>query len=112
MPGRPFDGPLPPLTSAQQDLQRRLERHVERLAKEIGERSDRTDAAVNRAAAYIDSVLRSLGYGVTALEFSAPGRTYRDLETVLPGTNRRHEAGVVGRPYDTAGRGPRAGGAR
>ena len=108
MPGRPFDGPLPPLTSAQQDLQRRLERHVERLAKEIGERSDRTYAAVNRAAAYIDSVLRSLGYGVTALEFSAHGRTYRNLEAVLPGTNRRHEVVVVGGHYDTAVEAPGA----
>jgi len=108
MPGRPFAGPLPPLTPTQQDLQGRLERHVARLATEIGERSDRTYPALNQAADYINGVFRSLGYGVTAQEFTAHGRTYRNLEAILPGTSRRHEVVVVGGHYDTAVEAPGA----
>jgi Zn-dependent M28 family amino/carboxypeptidase len=102
MPGPAFTGPLPPLTPGQDLLRGRLERHVRALASEIGVRSDDDYANVQRAAAYIDGALRSLGLAVVSQEFSAGGRTYRNLEATLAGTTLRHEVLVVGAHYDTA----------
>lgn len=108
MPGLVFSGPLAPLTPDQETLRRGLERHVRVLAGEIGERSDATYAAVQRAAAYIDTVLRSFGYEVASQEFTADGRTYRNLEATLRGTTVPKEIVVLGAHYDTAEEAPGA----
>ena len=102
MPGPAFTGRLAPLTPEQGVLRARLERHVQALAREIGVRSHDRYANVQRAASYIDSTLRSLGYAVVAQEFSAGGRTYHNLEATLAGTTLRHEVVVLGAHYDTA----------
>jgi hypothetical protein len=104
MPGPAFSGPLAPLTPAQDVLRTRIERHVRALAGEIGVRSDDEYANVQRAAAYIESELRALGYTVVSQEFTAGGRgrTYRNLEATLAGTTRRQEVVVFGAHYDTA----------
>jgi hypothetical protein len=102
MPGPAFAGPLPPLTPDQEVLRRSLARHVQVLAGEIGVRSDHAYGNVVRAARYIESELRSLGYPVVSQEFSAGGRTYRNLEATLAGTALRHEVVVLGAHYDTA----------
>ena len=103
MPGSAFSGALPPLTPEQELLRRRLEQHVRALAGEIGERSRATYPNVVRAAAYIDSVLRSLGYAVVSQEFSADGRTYRNVEATLAGSALvRNEVVLLGAHYDTA----------
>lgn len=109
MPGPTFSGPLPPLTPDQDLLRRRLEQHVRALAGEIGERSSTTYPTVVRAAAYIESVLRSLGYAVLSQEFTARGRTYRNVEATLAGTAlTRNEVVLFGAHYDTAGDAPGA----
>src|SRR6185503_14031314 len=108
MPGPAFAGPLPPLTPEQEVLRTRLERHVRALAGDIGVRSDDEYARVQRAAAYIEGELRSLGYAVVSQEFSAAGRTYRNLEATLAGTTRRQEVVVLGAHYDTAEEAPGA----
>ncbi len=108
MPGPAFSGPLAPLTPEQAVLRARLERHVRALAGEIGVRSDDEYARVQRAAAYIETELRSLGYAVVSQEFSAAGRTYRNLEATLAGTTRRQEVVVLGAHYDTAEEAPGA----
>jgi len=102
MPGPGFAGPLAPLTPEQELLRTRLERHVRALAGEIGVRSDEEYANVQRAAAYIDSVLRSVDYAVVSQEFSAGGRAYRNLEATLAGTTLRQEVVLLGAHYDTA----------
>jgi len=102
MPGPAFTGPLPPLTPDQEVLRRSLARHVQILAGEIGVRSDHAYGNVVRAARYIESELRSLGYAVVSQEFSAGGRAYRNLEATLAGTTLRHEVVVLGAHYDTA----------
>jgi hypothetical protein len=103
MPGPAFSGPLPPLTPDEEVLRRGLRRHVEALAGEIGERSGARYPNVVRAAAYIDSVLRSLGYAVVSQEFRAGGRTYRNVEATLAGSAMvRNEVVLLGAHYDTA----------
>ena len=102
MPGPAFTGPLPPLSEDQDALRRGLERHVQALAGQIGERSVARYGNVLRSAAYIDSALASLGYQVVSQEFTADGRAYRNLEATLRGTTRVHEVVVLGAHYDTA----------
>ena len=108
MPGPVFVGPLPPLTSEQEVLRARLERHVRALAGEIGVRSDDEYVKVQRAAAYIERELRALGYAVVSQEFSAGQRTYRNLEATLGGTTLRQQVVVLGAHYDTAEEAPGA----
>jgi hypothetical protein len=102
MPGPAFTGPLPPLTPNQERLRGSLERHVRTLAQDIGVRSDETYANVQRAAAYIERTLTGLGYQVVSHEYSAYGRSYRNLEATLPGANRPQEVIVIGAHYDSA----------
>lgn len=102
MPGPAFSGSLPPLTPDQQTLRAGLQRHVRALAGDIGVRSTETYANVRRAAAYVERVLGSLGYQVVSQEFTADGRTYRNLEATLGGAGRAHEVVVLGAHYDTA----------
>ena len=102
MPGAPFAGPLPPLGAEQRALERRLRRHVQVLAGDIGERSDSTYAALTRAAAYLDGSFRSLGYVVRAQPYTARGRVYQNLEVEIRGGARPAEIVVVGGHYDTA----------
>ena len=109
MPGPAFRGPLPPLTPAQHAIRDGLAAHVRTLAQEIGERSDERYANVQRAAAYIQQSLLRLGYHVRSQEFTARGRTYRNLEATLPGgTIQRQEVVVVGAHYDSAEEAPGA----
>ena len=102
MPGPAFSGPLPPLTPNQAATREELHQHVAVLALDIGVRSDETYANVQRAAAYIERTLTSLGYQVVSQEFEARNRTYRNLEATLRGTNLPQEVVVIGAHYDTA----------
>jgi hypothetical protein len=102
MPGRPFTGPLAPLTPEQRVLEARLRAHVRVLAGDIGERSIARYEAVGQAAAYVDSAFRALGYSVRSQEYRARGRTYRNLEVALRGATRPDEIVVVGAHYDSA----------
>jgi Zn-dependent M28 family amino/carboxypeptidase len=102
MPGRPFSGPLPPLTPGQEALSERLRRHVLRLAGEIGERNVAKPAAAVRAAAYIEAELTAMGYTVAAQEYFAHGQRWRNLEATLRGSALAAEIIVVGAHYDTA----------
>jgi hypothetical protein len=108
MPGPAFTGPLPALTPEQEVLRTRLERHVRALAADIGVRSGDEYAKVQRAAAYIAHELEALGFRVVSQEFSANGRTYRNLEATLGGTTLRQEVVVLGAHYDSAEEAPGA----
>jgi Zn-dependent M28 family amino/carboxypeptidase len=102
MPGRPFAGPLPALTPAQEALSDRLRRHVLRLAGDIGERGVAKPAAALRAAAYVEAELNAMGYTVSAQEYQAQGQSWRNLEATVRGSTQPDEIVVVGGHYDTA----------
>ncbi len=108
MPGPAFTGSLPALTAEQEVLRTRLERHVRALAADIGVRSGDEYTKVQRAAAYIEHELQALGFSVVSQEFSANGRTYRNLEATLGGTTSRQEVVVLGAHYDSAEEAPGA----
>lgn len=101
MPGRSWDGPLPPLSEGQRALCVKLEGHVHVLAGDIGERNTARHANLMRAADYIEQTLVGAGYSVSRQEFRAEGRPVCNLEVELRGTSRPEEVVVVGAHYDT-----------
>ena len=97
MPGETGRGVLAPLTPAQQELRRRLERHVRELAGRIGERNSVHYDALEAAAVYVERELAALGYVVTQHRWtSAGGQAFRNLEVSIPGGGRPTEIVVVG----------------
>src|SRR3989442_5206396 len=102
MPGATFAGPLPPTRPDQEVLRERLQRHVVRLAGDIGERGVAKPVAAVRAAAYLETQLTAMGYTVASQEYDAHGQRWRNLEATLRGTVQPEEIVVVGGHYDTA----------
>jgi Zn-dependent M28 family amino/carboxypeptidase len=102
MPGETGRGALPPLTPAQKELRRALERHVRELAGRIGERNSVHYDALKQAASYVDRELAAIGYTVTSQRWtSADGQAFRNLEVTLPGRGRPAEIVVIGAHYDS-----------
>ena len=85
MPGRSYIGPLPPLTSDEDALARRLRLHVQALAR--AERNQDLETP----ARYIE---QALGEGTRSQEFMSGGRKVRNIEL---GSGEI----VVGAHYDT-----------
>ena len=102
MPGDTFAGPLPPLRPDQEALRERLQRHVVRLAGDIGERGVAKPAGAVRAATYLETELTAMGYTVASQAYDAHGQRWRNLEATLLGTAQPEEIVVVGGHYDTA----------
>ncbi len=101
MPGRSFAGPLPPLSAAQEATRARLETDIQSLAGRIGERNFMRPAALDAAAAYIETAFTKLGYEAVSQTFTVDGRVFRNLEVTLPGRHRPEEVFVVGAHYDS-----------
>ncbi len=102
MPGRSHAGPLPTLSPEEQPLRDSLQRHVNVLAQEIGERHEGSYPALLRAAAYVQRALAGAGYTVDTLAFDVGGRRYVNLRVTIPGTRRADEQVIIGAHYDTA----------
>jgi hypothetical protein len=101
MPDRSHTGPLPPLTDDERAIQRNLERHVGRLAGEIGERNLWRYDALLRARDHVRADLQSLRFEVHAQPFDVQGRTVENLEVRIPGTRATREVVVAGAHYDS-----------
>lgn len=101
MPGKSFEGPLPPLTPEQQESSEQLRAHVTMLAGRIGERNYMRPRALDSAATYIRQTLASLGYTVSEQTYEAGGKTYRNIMVALPGRSRPKEIVLVGGHYDS-----------
>jgi hypothetical protein len=109
MPGRSHRGALPPLTAEESALAQRLRQHVEAIASRPHNIAHY--AELEAAAAYIESALAGIGYGVVAQVFEADGRSVRNIEaTVEPagGAAAAAKSLVIGAHYDSAGSAPGA----
>jgi Peptidase family M28 len=107
VPGRPYRGPLPPLTAEESDLAERLRRHVEAIASRP--HNVRHYAELERAAAYIEDALKSLGYAISPQPYAVDGRMVRNIAAALPSRVAEGAAAVVvGAHYDSAGDAPGA----
>jgi hypothetical protein len=102
MPGKSYQGELPPLTPHEMSLSRSLRGDVERLASEIGERNLWCYQRLVRAARFLENAFRQAGYQVDRQEYRVRGRVCWNVIAEHRGTSRAQEIIVVGAHYDSA----------
>jgi len=101
MPLKSFRGALPVLTPEQAVLRDELQRDVQKLAGEIGERNTYTPRALHAAADYIETCFTNAGLAVTRQSYIAMGERCDNLITEIPGSSRAKEIVVIGGHYDS-----------
>jgi Zn-dependent M28 family amino/carboxypeptidase len=102
MPLQSYAGARAPLTAEETVLRDRLVLHVKNLAERIGERNIAHYAALVAASESLEATLKAQGYDVKAYVFPAGGRSVRNLEIKIPGSQLSGENVVVGAHYDSA----------
>jgi len=121
VPGRSYSGQLPQLTAIEQELSGKLSTHVWMLGSDIGPRS-LTSAPENleKAALYLEQILRSYGHAVSTQEFDVEVFTSRNPQITgsgigfasahcktrnviaeISGSRKPEEIVVVGAHYDS-----------
>lgn len=107
MPGKSYQGPMPPLTEGQRLLRESLRRDVYKLAGEIGDRNARTNYEnLSAATDFIEASLQRAGYKVHRQGYEVSlsglqGRTCYNLEVEITGRERSDEIVVIGGHYDS-----------
>lgn len=97
-----YQAQLKPLTPAEQQIQKGLMTHINKLAVGIGERNVAHYSSLQDAAGYIESTLRGLGYKISANEYSVGDTKVRNIEAQITGIKKPTENVVVGAHYDSA----------
>lgn len=101
VPGESHQGALPPLTAEEHTTAGALKRHIEIVA--TSERNIAHYADLEKAAAYLEGVLSSLGYTVGRQEYVVDGKKVRNIDAVIEARSAADpEVIVVGAHYDTA----------
>jgi Zn-dependent M28 family amino/carboxypeptidase len=90
------------------DLAAALERHVQVLAGDIGERNVFRPGALHAAAAYIAQQWTGRGCAVTRQDYQVRGVPCANLEVALAGCVQAEEIIVLGAHYDTVRNSPGA----
>ena len=108
VPGRPYQGALPAITTEERELAVRLQRHVEAIASRPHNVAHYE--ALEEAARHIESALEGYGYRVDQQVYTADGKAVRNSSvTIEPeGSPPSPETIVVGAHYDSAGTAPGA----
>ncbi|MHC4267232.1 MAG: M28 family peptidase [Planctomycetota bacterium] len=107
IPGKSYQGPLPPLTEEQRLLRDQLRRDVTKLADEIGDRNVRTEYEnLCKAADFIEESFVDAGYKVSRQGYEVglsglEGRECYNLEVEIIGSEKRDEIVVIGAHYDS-----------
>jgi Zn-dependent M28 family amino/carboxypeptidase len=96
-------GPLPPLTAEEADLSQRLRRHVDLLARVIGERNIISHPHnLELAAAYIEKIFDGLKLSTGSQPYTVMnGKAVRNIDAEMPGTRGLDEILIVGAHYDS-----------
>lgn len=101
MPGKSYQGELPPLTSAQSDLAAELRQDVITLAEKIGIRNYSDREGLNAAVEFIETEFRQAGYTVERQQYQIDGKPFSNLIVEIPGTKHPDEIVVIGAHYDS-----------
>src|SRR5436190_5708783 len=98
-PGPSFTGPLPPLTSEQSRISRRLSDHVRHIAGDIGGRSIRDKPqGLIATSDYLEQQLKTFGLAVERQVFTADGM---EVANIIGERRGSDEIVVFGAHYDT-----------
>lgn len=101
VPGKSFTGQLPPLTAAELLMRSELERDVEKLAGQIGQRNIWHYKSLAAAADFIESSLDKTCYRISRQNFLAQNKTCCNIEAVLTGTKYPEQVVIIGAHYDS-----------
>ncbi len=101
MPGKSYQGPLPPLTPQEMDLREGLGRDVEKLAGQIGERNIRQYQALAAAADFLEASLAESAHDVRRHGYEVSGLTCYNIDTEIRGSSRGDETIIIGAHYDS-----------
>ncbi len=107
MPGKSYQGPMPPLTEEQRLLREILRKDVYKLAGEIGDRNVRTNYKnLCVAADFIEASFQQAGLKVSRQDYEVSlsglqGRTCYNLEVEITGSEKPNEIVVIGGHYDS-----------
>ena len=83
------------------ELAKNLESHVKTLSDEIGERSMFWYEALEKAAEYISTELKSYGYEVEYQEYAVEGKAAKNIIATKRGPGKENEIIIVGAHYDS-----------
>ena len=100
MPLQSFRGELDPLSVEEIQTKNEISRHVRYLAETVGVRNLSRPGTLESAADYIRSSLEDEGYRVADQAYPIDGRSVRNLEAVLSGSEGTAGNLVVGAHYD------------
>ena len=81
MPGRSFGGALPPLGADEVGISQRLRSHVDAIAR-VPHNVEHYDD-LERAARYIETELKALGYEPVPQVYMADGKAVRNIEVII-----------------------------
>ncbi len=102
MPGKSFDGPLPPLSTSEAALAAELKQDVDVLAGRIGLRNYLSLPQLEEAAAYVESRFREAGYAAVSREtYPIASKTFANLSVEVRGTSTPSEIVLIGGHYDS-----------
>jgi hypothetical protein len=108
MPGESYRGELLPLTQKEVALRDALQRDIEKLGSEIGERNFLHYKELMAAADFLDDSFAQAGYKVQRQGYTVDNQTYYNLEVEIPGTQRADEIVIIGGHYDSVSGSPGA----
>ncbi len=101
MPGESFSGQLPPLSHHEVALRDALQRDVEKLAGEIGQRNYAYYDNLQSAAENLKASLAAARYQVQQQDYVIENQTYYNIEVEVRGQERASEIVIVGGHYDS-----------
>ena len=101
MPGNSFSGPLPELTAAERVLTENLNRHINTLAVQIGERNVMKYENLQRSAKYIEEQFLANGFHVKSVPYEISGKQFRNIEAEILGHGESSEVIIFGAHYDS-----------
>jgi Zn-dependent M28 family amino/carboxypeptidase len=101
MPGKTYSGPLRPLTDEELIVRDRIQKDVEHLAAEIGERNIHQYANLCAAADFIQNAFEQAGYKPKKQDYDVSGKSCSNIEVEIPGTDKADEIVIIGAHYDT-----------
>ena len=115
MPGKSYNGELPPLDVRQSGMKEALEGHVYYLSEIIGERNLMNYSGLEQAAEYIVAQFKTCGYTANIQEYTVPAKAlrrhwsacgyekqvYKNITAELKGTYKSDEIIVIGAHYDS-----------
>lgn len=92
---------MQPLSERELEIQKMLQKHVEKLAVEIGERNVMCYHGLTASADFIEDFLSTSGYKVHRQEFRVQGKICQNIEIEITGGDRPNEIIIIGGHYDS-----------